>query len=65
MRLPPQRLGAQTQEVLTEMGFGPAEIEALAEDKVDQAARAAAWRLVRPLAETMNHRAAQTREQAA
>ena len=30
----PQPLGAQTQEVLTELGFAPAEIEALARDKV-------------------------------
>jgi crotonobetainyl-CoA:carnitine CoA-transferase CaiB-like acyl-CoA transferase len=34
VRLAPQRLGAQTREVLLEMGLGPAEIEALAEDKV-------------------------------
>jgi crotonobetainyl-CoA:carnitine CoA-transferase CaiB-like acyl-CoA transferase len=34
VRLPPQRLGAQTGEVLAELGFGAAEIEALARDKV-------------------------------
>ena len=34
VRLAPQPLGAQTQEVLTELGFAPAEIEALARDKV-------------------------------
>ena len=39
VRLPPQPLGAQTREVLTELGLGPAEIEALAEGQGDQAAR--------------------------
>jgi crotonobetainyl-CoA:carnitine CoA-transferase CaiB-like acyl-CoA transferase len=34
VRLAPQPLGAQTQEVLTELGLGSAEIEALASDKV-------------------------------
>jgi crotonobetainyl-CoA:carnitine CoA-transferase CaiB-like acyl-CoA transferase len=34
VRLPPQPLGAQTREVLMEIGLGPAEIEALAEEKV-------------------------------
>jgi crotonobetainyl-CoA:carnitine CoA-transferase CaiB-like acyl-CoA transferase len=34
VRLPPQRLGAQTAEVLAELGYAPAEIEALARDGV-------------------------------
>src|SRR5215831_9411279 len=34
IRLPPQRLGAQTKEVLGELGFGAAEISALARDGV-------------------------------
>ena len=34
VRLPPQRLGAQTADVLQELGFGHAEIEALARDRV-------------------------------
>ncbi len=34
VRLSPQRLGAQTEEVLREIGLSPAEIEALAGDKV-------------------------------
>ena len=32
--LPPQRLGAQTKEVLDELGFGAAEIAALIEEGV-------------------------------
>jgi crotonobetainyl-CoA:carnitine CoA-transferase CaiB-like acyl-CoA transferase len=34
VRLAPQRLGAQTAEVLAELGFAPAEIEALATDGI-------------------------------
>jgi crotonobetainyl-CoA:carnitine CoA-transferase CaiB-like acyl-CoA transferase len=34
IRLPPQRLGAQTEDVLAELGFDPAEIAALAQDGV-------------------------------
>jgi crotonobetainyl-CoA:carnitine CoA-transferase CaiB-like acyl-CoA transferase len=34
VRLPPQRLGAQTEEILKEIGLGREEIEALARDKV-------------------------------
>jgi crotonobetainyl-CoA:carnitine CoA-transferase CaiB-like acyl-CoA transferase len=34
VRLPPQRLGAQTAEVLAELGYAPAAIEALARDGV-------------------------------
>jgi crotonobetainyl-CoA:carnitine CoA-transferase CaiB-like acyl-CoA transferase len=34
LRLPPQRLGAQTKEVLAELGFGAAEIAALARDGI-------------------------------
>src|SRR5262249_4192110 len=34
IRLPPQRLGAQTREVLAELGLAPAEIAALARDGV-------------------------------
>ena len=34
VRLAPQPLGAQTEEVLAELGIAPAEIEALAEDGV-------------------------------
>ena len=34
VRLPPQQLGAQTEEVLTEIGLDEAEIAALAEAKV-------------------------------
>jgi crotonobetainyl-CoA:carnitine CoA-transferase CaiB-like acyl-CoA transferase len=34
VRLAPQPLGAQTAEVLAELGLGEAEIEALANDKV-------------------------------
>jgi crotonobetainyl-CoA:carnitine CoA-transferase CaiB-like acyl-CoA transferase len=34
VRLPPQRLGAQTREVLAELGLAPAEIAALARDGV-------------------------------
>jgi crotonobetainyl-CoA:carnitine CoA-transferase CaiB-like acyl-CoA transferase len=34
VRLPPQRLGAQTEEVLKEIGFSASEIDALADDRV-------------------------------
>jgi crotonobetainyl-CoA:carnitine CoA-transferase CaiB-like acyl-CoA transferase len=34
IRLPPQRLGAQTREILAELGLAPAEIDALAHDGV-------------------------------
>jgi crotonobetainyl-CoA:carnitine CoA-transferase CaiB-like acyl-CoA transferase len=34
VRLPPQRLGAQTAQVLAELGYEPAEIEALVRDGV-------------------------------
>ena len=34
IRLPPQRLGAQTREVLVELGLCPSEIAALARDGV-------------------------------
>src|SRR6266568_5086278 len=34
IRLPPQRLGAQTREILAELGLAPAEIDALARDGV-------------------------------
>jgi crotonobetainyl-CoA:carnitine CoA-transferase CaiB-like acyl-CoA transferase len=34
IRLPPQCLGAQTEEVLRELGFGPAEISALVQEGV-------------------------------
>src|SRR5438105_6754193 len=34
IRLPPQRLGAQTREILAELGIAPAEIETLARDGV-------------------------------
>ena len=34
VRLPPQQLGAQTEEVLTEIGLDAAEIAALADAKV-------------------------------
>jgi crotonobetainyl-CoA:carnitine CoA-transferase CaiB-like acyl-CoA transferase len=34
VRLPPQPLGAHTQEVLSELGFTPAEISELARDGV-------------------------------
>jgi crotonobetainyl-CoA:carnitine CoA-transferase CaiB-like acyl-CoA transferase len=37
IRLPPQRLGAQTRQVLGELGFGPAEIAALIRDGVVRA----------------------------
>jgi len=40
VRLPPQRLGAQTDEVLRELGFAPAEIEALASEGVIRLAEA-------------------------
>jgi crotonobetainyl-CoA:carnitine CoA-transferase CaiB-like acyl-CoA transferase len=40
VRLPPQRLGAQTEEVLREIGLSPAEIEALVRDKVITIAKA-------------------------
>jgi crotonobetainyl-CoA:carnitine CoA-transferase CaiB-like acyl-CoA transferase len=34
IRLPPQRLGAQTREILVELGLRPTEIDALAQDGV-------------------------------
>jgi crotonobetainyl-CoA:carnitine CoA-transferase CaiB-like acyl-CoA transferase len=34
VRLPPQPLGAQTEEVLKELGLSPADIQSLAADKV-------------------------------
>jgi len=34
IRLPPQRLGAQTREILAELGIAPAEIETLARDGI-------------------------------
>jgi crotonobetainyl-CoA:carnitine CoA-transferase CaiB-like acyl-CoA transferase len=34
IRLPPQRLGAQTREILAELGLDAAEIDALARDGV-------------------------------
>jgi crotonobetainyl-CoA:carnitine CoA-transferase CaiB-like acyl-CoA transferase len=40
IRLPPQRLGAQTEEILGEIGFSPAEIAALVRDGVVRAAEA-------------------------
>jgi crotonobetainyl-CoA:carnitine CoA-transferase CaiB-like acyl-CoA transferase len=40
VRLPPQRLGAQTEEILKEIGLSPAEIETLAQNKVVAVAKA-------------------------
>jgi crotonobetainyl-CoA:carnitine CoA-transferase CaiB-like acyl-CoA transferase len=34
VRLPPQPLGAQTEEILKELGLGPADIQSLVADKV-------------------------------
>jgi crotonobetainyl-CoA:carnitine CoA-transferase CaiB-like acyl-CoA transferase len=40
VRLPPQRLGAQTEEILGELGFTPAEIDGLVREDIVRAHRA-------------------------